>query len=129
MSPRTVTTAPSTPEPAAAPVPADMSPADEKFVASYRRRAREPLPPPRLENWDWQRHARCRGMNPSIFFPTIDRGPRLARLESIAKQICHDCPVITACRRHALDVGERHGVWGGLTTTERALSQRRSPTA
>ena len=66
-------------------------------------------------------------MDPSIFFPKIDRGPALARQESAAKAVCSGCPVVAACRRHALAVGERHGVWGGLTTTERALQDRRRP--
>ncbi|HEY5854164.1 MAG TPA: WhiB family transcriptional regulator [Aldersonia sp.] len=98
---------------------------EERYVASYRRRAHHPLPPAREDDWNWQLQARCRGMDPSIFFPKIDRGPALARHESAAKAICSGCPVVAACRRHALAVGERYGVWGGLTTTERALQDRR----
>lgn len=94
---------------------------EERFVASYRRRAVEPLPPVRADDWDWQRSARCRGMDPAVFFPRIDRGSALARSEAQAKAICRECPVLADCRRHALAVGERYGVWGGLTTTERAL--------
>lgn len=41
------------------------------------------------------------------FFP--DRG---ASLEA-ARLICARCPVRAECRQHALDTGERHGVWGG----------------
>lgn len=98
---------------------------EERHVASYRRRAVKPLPPARADDWDWQLAARCRGMDPSIFFPKIDRGPALARSESQAKAVCRGCPVIAECRTHAFAVGERHGVWGGLTTTERALHDRR----
>ena len=91
----------------------------------YRRRAHNPLPPAREEHWNWQLSARCRGMDLSIFFPSIDRGPALAHQESQAKAVCRGCPVIAECRRHAPAVGERYGVWGGLTTTERALHDHR----
>lgn len=110
----------------------ELSSTERRFVASYRRRCRSPLPPTRSDDWTWQLQARCRGMDPTVFFPTIDRGPALARIETKAKQICHSCPVIAECRRHAFAVGERYGVWGGLTTTERALYEHRhyrGPTA
>ena len=98
---------------------------EERFVASYRRRAHNPLPQLREDDWNWQSQASCRGMDPTVFFPKIDRGPAFARQESKAKAVCAGCPVIGECRSHALAVGERHGVWGGLTTTERALQDRR----
>lgn len=46
-------------------------------------------------------------------------------MERKTKAICRACPVIAECRRHALDIDERHGVWGGLTTAERALYDER----
>lgn len=36
-----------------------------------------------------------------------------------AKAVCRRCPVQWACLRHALDVREPYGVWGGLDETER----------
>jgi len=33
--------------------------------------------------------------------------------------VCHRCPVLTACREHALRVAEPYGVWGGLSAEER----------
>jgi len=98
---------------------------EERYVASYRRRAVNPLPAARSDDWNWQLAARCRGMDPSIFFPRIDRGPALAGKEAQAKAVCGGCAVIAECRSHALSVGERYGVWGGLSTTERALHDRR----
>lgn len=102
------------------------TPAERRAVASYRRRATEPLPAPIDTNWRWQLQARCRGMDPAIFFPTPDRGPALCRRETHAKTICRTCPVLAQCRSHALTVGERYGVWGGLSTTERVLLATRT---
>ena len=36
-----------------------------------------------------------------------------------AKAICGRCPVRAGCLAHALDHKIAHGVWGGLTPTER----------
>ena len=51
---------------------------------------------------------------PELFFDEENR-------DSVtqAKAICASCPVIMECRQKALDEGEPHGVWGGLTTEER----------
>jgi WhiB family redox-sensing transcriptional regulator len=55
-----------------------------------------------------------------IFFPPDgERGRSLWRREDDAKQICQSCPVIEACRAHALDAAEEHGVWGATTPIER----------
>ena len=110
----------------APPAPSATTAEERRAVASYRRRAPEPLPAILATNWRWQQHARCRGMNPAIFFPTPDRGRALLRRETSAKTICRTCPVLTQCRSHALTVGERYGVWGGLSTAERALLATRT---
>ncbi|MBM4504330.1 hypothetical protein GS582_10965 [Rhodococcus hoagii] len=70
-----------------------------------------------------------------MFFPQRTRtwGERI-RLEQAAKKICERCPVLVECRTYALEHEERHGVWGGLTESERrsrfatAVLQRRSRT-
>jgi len=79
------------------------------------------LPAPLMEYWEWQALAVCRGMDSSVFFhPTEERDEaRHERIES-AKQICHSCPAMTACREHALRVREPYGIWGGLSEDERA---------
>ena len=65
-------------------------------------------------------HGRCRGLDPSVFFPPDgERGWARARREEQAKEICRRCPVIAQCRAHALRVGEAFGVWGGLAQNER----------
>ncbi|WP_082921190.1 WhiB family transcriptional regulator [Rhodococcus sp. D-6] len=75
---------------------------------------------PCLEAWDWQLRARCRGFSTAAFFPP-DRETRGARLrrEQEAKRVCQQCPVVRECRSHALRVGERYGVWGGTSETDR----------
>lgn len=47
-----------------------------------------------------------------------------------AKRICGMCPVRTECLMDALERDDDHGVYGGLTASERAtLRTRRRPTA
>jgi hypothetical protein len=45
--------------------------------------------------------------------------PRRANREAAAKAICATCPVIAACRKHALAVQEPYGIWGGLSEDDR----------
>lgn len=69
----------------------------------------------------WDEHARCEGMDQSIFFP--DRGESTAE----ARAICGDCPVEELCREYALLTGQSRGVWGGTSGRDRRiiLRQRR----
>lgn len=55
------------------------------------------------------------------FYPPVSRERRRSRLtrENQAKRICATCPVASECLDHALVVGERYGIWGGLTPDER----------
>src|SRR6478752_1052846 len=53
------------------------------------------LPAPTTENWDWQVHALCRGMDSLVFFhPWGERGPERDDRDRRAKAVCADCPVI-----------------------------------
>lgn len=62
----------------------------------------------------WRERARCATVpDPDIFFP--DRTTPAD--EALA--VCDRCPVMLACRTHALAVQEPYGVWGGLTEDER----------
>jgi WhiB family redox-sensing transcriptional regulator len=68
----------------------------------------------------WQQSARCRGLPSNVFFPEGLYSRRQRRLqEQAAKQVCVSCPVIVACREHALRAPEKYGVWGALTARER----------
>lgn len=86
------------------------------------------LPAPHEGDWDWQIKAACRGQDTANFYhPENERGPSRARRERMAKAVCARCPVINDCLRWALAAREPYGVWGGLSTDERAaLLTRRS---
>ena len=70
---------------------------------------------------NWREWARCRGVDPEIFYPPEEDDA----LE--AKAICAECPVREVCLDHALERREKLGVWGGMTERERRrmLRQRR----
>jgi WhiB family transcriptional regulator, redox-sensing transcriptional regulator len=89
------------------------------------RRGVFPEPSARLpraleSEWDWQLQGRCRTYPSQVFFPDDDRGKRLRDREEDAKRVCRGCPVLEACRRHALSLPEQFGVWGAMTARERA---------
>jgi WhiB family redox-sensing transcriptional regulator len=78
------------------------------------------LPGPNADTWDWQLNGSCRGMDSGFFFhPEGERGPARAKREARAKAVCRSCPVLDLCRRHALEVEEPYGVWGGMSEAER----------
>jgi WhiB family redox-sensing transcriptional regulator len=88
------------------------------------------LPAPQLEVWEWQLHGACRQQDPALFFhPEGERGPRRANREAAAKAVCGTCPVLRACREHALAVREPYGVWGGLSEHDREDVYAREVTA
>lgn len=68
----------------------------------------------------WHLHAACRGMDTDLFYSAdFARGAPKRNQEAAAKAICATCPVIQQCLSRALQVGEPHGVWGGLNSDER----------
>lgn len=66
----------------------------------------------------WQDSAACIGADTAIFFPESGDpvGP--------AKAICRACPAREQCLADALERGEVHGVWGGLSAKERRKYRR-----
>ncbi len=78
------------------------------------------LGPPSGNGWDWQRRAACRMLDSEWFFhPDGERGSARRRRSERAQRICRGCPVREQCLRHALQVEEEFGVWGGMDETER----------
>jgi len=69
----------------------------------------------------WIADARCRGMNPELFYADRFGTQDVAQ----AKAVCAECPVRDECLQHALDTFERFGVWGGATVRERRSMRRR----
>lgn len=61
----------------------------------------------------WREHAACLDHDTDLWFEPAARDK--------AKRICREeCPVRQECLEHALEAGERLGVWGGLDEEERA---------
>lgn len=62
---------------------------------------------------EWRLSALCAQSDPDAFFPAS--GGSVA----IAKRICRGCEVRVECLRDALENGDEHGVFGGLSPRER----------
>jgi WhiB family redox-sensing transcriptional regulator len=77
--------------------------------------------------------AACRTANFRLFFPADGEGQDQWRGIDAARDICDTCPVRVACLEDALrkegnvTTSYRHGLWGGLTPTERYALTRRDP--
>jgi WhiB family redox-sensing transcriptional regulator len=83
------------------------------------------LPGPSADAYEWQFEGACLTADPSLFFhPDGERGPSRARRDAAAVAVCAGCPVLQACRNHALSVREPYGVWGGLTEDDRETLYR-----
>jgi WhiB family transcriptional regulator, redox-sensing transcriptional regulator len=67
----------------------------------------------------WMAAAACKGQT-DLFY--IDRGGDTRA----AKAICNDCPVWAQCLAHAIEHGERFGIWGGTSTIDRKHLRRRA---
>lgn len=85
------------------------------------------LPDPVTDEWDWQRHAACRGMDVTAFFhPRGERGVPWREREERAKRVCAQCPVRRECLDYSMSVEEPFGTWGGVGERERwAIVQQR----
>lgn len=66
----------------------------------------------------WQDYAECRGADADLFFP--ERGASTRK----AKAICGECQVREQCLDFALDIGEKFGIWGGMSERERRRVRR-----
>ena len=85
--------------------------------------------PGRPRQMNWRPAARCRVVDRSLFFhPLNEPGAERKRRIMKAKNVCAHCPVVAACREHALTRREPFGIWGGLSEEDRAalLSRGRS---
>ncbi len=61
----------------------------------------------------WAERARCRGVDPRLFFPERQELPLLGLA------YCRTCPVREQCLAEALAEPELKGIWGGTTERER----------
>ena len=81
---------------------------------------------PEIDALRWQEAGACRDADLRLFFSPdgddetgTERAAERRRRIRKAIGICEQCPVRQLCRRYALENGEKFGVWGGLTETER----------
>lgn len=74
-----------------------------------------------IDEMDWRLRAACRGPQSAIFFPPASNERRDEKRvrERNAKAICETCSVRSDCLAHALAIQEQHGIWGGLSESER----------
>lgn len=74
-----------------------------------------------VQELKWWDLGACRGLDASIFYPDEDDDA------SVAKSVCEQCHVRSACLEHALASREKSGVWGGATERDRRriIRQRR----
>jgi WhiB family redox-sensing transcriptional regulator len=70
----------------------------------------------------WRGRARCRGLDPHLFFPEDEEGGDAER----AKEVCADCAVREPCLQEAMTATEAYGVWGGTTPRDRRRMIRRA---
>ena len=66
----------------------------------------------------WQDYANCRGADADLFFP--ERGASTRK----AKAICAECQVRQECLEYAIQIGEKFGIWGGMSERERRKIRR-----
>lgn len=69
---------------------------------------------------EWKQHAACKGVDVSLFY--MDRGDH-STLKMI-RAMCETCPVQTECLNYSIDMGEKHGIWGGKTEKQRRKIRR-----
>jgi WhiB family redox-sensing transcriptional regulator len=74
---------------------------------------------------DWWTRAECQGQDPELFFPVGDTGSAHRQLVA-AKRVCATCTVVGECLQWAMGSGVDHGVWGGMSETERRTLKRRT---
>lgn len=72
---------------------------------------------------DWRARGACISADPDLFFPISTIGAS-SRQVARAKAVCARCAVRAECLQYALDSGQVHGIWGGLSETELARVRR-----
>ena len=77
---------------------------------------------PRLElSTSWQRFGACQTVDSEVFFPpsTFESKAERETREAKAKTVCSGCAVRVECLEWSIAIQEPHGVWGGLSESER----------
>lgn len=77
---------------------------------------------PKLRQEPWMVQALCAQVDPDLFYAEKSEWAKTIR----AKLVCRQCPVRSECLSYALENNEMHGVWGGMTPTQRKDARRLS---
>ncbi|PJN32203.1 WhiB family transcriptional regulator [Streptomyces sp. CB02959] len=72
-----------------------------------------------IADHSWQARGQCQSLPAKAIDELFFHAARDRAAIDEAKTICGRCPVKKACFDYALDNELRHGIWGGLTETER----------
>lgn len=75
-----------------------------------------------IPNLDWLNDAACSGMDSRAFFAI---GNHACAQVNEARKVCAGCPVRPQCADWAIQTGERHGVWGGMSQLQLRKRRRR----
>lgn len=70
----------------------------------------------------WIDDALCAQTDPEIFFPAKGMATQAAI------RICRACPARPQCLAEALDTATSRGLWGGMTSKQRAAERKRRNT-
>lgn len=73
----------------------------------------------------WRDRARCKTMDPAVFFPAETDFRLQRQAEARAAAVCEQCPVRVECKAYARDTRQADGVWGG----EHVIRHKRGATA
>ena len=74
---------------------------------------------PKYDEVDWER-AECRGMYTDLFYDVEEqRNVEAYFFINAVRETCARCPIWRDCFQYAYE-HERYGVWGGMTSSERA---------
>lgn len=75
----------------------------------------------RYDQVDWEQAA-CRGVGSDIFY--IENNNEARTYMPTIRRMCGGCPILSECSSYAV-WNEMHGVWAGMTPTERQLVRRK----
>jgi WhiB family redox-sensing transcriptional regulator len=74
---------------------------------------------------NWRHGAECLSEDPELFFPIGEKSKAALLQAAEAKEVCRRCEVLGWCLEWAIDNGQDHGIWGGMTETERRAEKKR----
>lgn len=67
---------------------------------------------------DWRTRAKCRDVDPELFFPVGKKSPAVAQAEQ-ARQVCRRCPVLADCEKWVTEYPQEFGVFAAMSPFER----------